>query len=345
MPSVKLTGFAACLLLAACGDSTGGDGGAAPASTGQPSAATSEDPPATSAATSSTPTEEPATSGPGETDEPPETTDAADSSGGDDGPMPSAGCGNARPPNGSLQMQVQGQTGEYIVSLPPDYDPQAPYPLGFAFHGRNRTGPNCMGGDCAGFQSTMSNDAVLVYMTSMGGTGWEGQGERELNVEFFELVLEQITSETCIDESTMFSAGTSSGAHFTNILGCRFGDRLIAISPVAGVLPEGDGCVGRSAALVIHGYADPHVVPENGATARDFWRERNGCSTETDVPISEVHDSVANNPETHACATYLDCDPGLPVVWCEHSEGGYDGSTHGWPLFAGEAIWDFVQAL
>jgi poly(3-hydroxybutyrate) depolymerase len=338
------------VVLTACGgsddgDDTGNDGAETAASTG---ATPMDTMPGTSAGTTPNPT-----SGPGSTvsatgSDGGDTTDGGGETAGTTGgvgPTPSAGCGNATPPSGSLQMQVEGQMGDYIVSLPPNYDPQTPYPLGFAFHGRNRTGPNCQDGDCAGFQTAMENDAVLVYMTSMGGTGWEGDGERELNVAFFEQVLDQLTSEACIDESTIFAAGTSSGAHFTNVLGCRFGDRLVAISPVAGYLPETDNCVGQAAALVIHGYADYHVELSAGETARDFWRDRNGCSTETDVPIADVHDMVAANPETNACAAYLGCDAGVPVVWCEHSEGGYDDSTHGWPLFGGQAIWDFVQAL
>ncbi len=96
---------------------------------------------------------------------------------------------------------------------------------------------------------------------------------------------------------------------------------------------------------MIHGWADPHVPLENGETARDFWRDRNGCSETTDVPIADVHQSVQDTPESNACAAYEGCDAGLPVVWCEHSEGGYDGSTHGWPLFGGQAVWDFVQVI
>ena len=99
------------------------------------------------------------------------------------------------------------------------------------------------------------------------------------------------------------------------------------------------------AALVIHGWADYHVPPSDGETARDFWRMRNGCSDVTVPPIADVHAAVMTTPETHGCAEYQGCDPGLPVVWCEHSEGGYDGSTHGWPLFGGQQIWDFVSTL
>jgi polyhydroxybutyrate depolymerase len=265
----------------------------------------------------------------------------------DDGtgaPMGSAGCGMAAPASGLLNIDVMGNAGEYVLSIPPSYDPNVPYPLGFAFHGRGRTGPNCHDGDCAGFQSTMENDAVLVYMTSLGGDGWEGDTEREINVAFFEALLAELEDTLCIDTSRVFVAGTSSGAHFTNILGCRFGDVLLAIAPVAGYLPEMD-CVGEPAALVIHGVYDSHVPFSEGEAARDFWRMRAGCSEETVPTIAEVHAMVTATMETHGCAAYQGCTPSNQVTWCEHSEGGYDGSTHGWPLFGGQAIWDFVQSL
>lgn len=260
-------------------------------------------------------------------------------------PVGSAGCGMLAPPSGSLTMEVQGQQGQYIVSLPPGYDPTVPYPLGFGFHGRNRTGPNCQDGDCAGFQDVMESEAILVYMTSLGGTGWEGDGEREINVEFFGKVLDQVSATACVDEGRIFAAGTSSGAHFVNILGCRFGDRLLAIAPVAGYLPEKENCVDKVAALVIHGFKDPHVPLDAGEEAREFWRARNGCTDQTTPAIPEVHASVEAAPETHACADFQGCEAGVPVVWCEHSEGGYDDSTHGWPLFGGQRIWEFVQSL
>jgi len=284
-------------------------------------------------------------SGPGSSTTDNDGTTGEDGTTGPVGPVGSIGCGMQAPASGSLEIEVQGQQGKYIVSLPPGYDPMTPYPLGFAFHGRNRTGPDCQNGDCAGFQSVMQDQAVLVYMTSLGGTGWEGDGERELNVEFFTRVLDSLGAGACIDESRVFVAGTSSGAHFVNILGCRFGDRLLAIAPVAGYLPEKDNCVGDVAALVLHGFKDPHVPLANGEEAREFWRSRAGCSDQTAPPIAEVHAAVEAAPETHACAAYQGCTPGLPVVWCEHSEGGYDDSTHGWPLFGGQQIWAFVQAL
>jgi polyhydroxybutyrate depolymerase len=258
----------------------------------------------------------------------------------DGGPVASAGCGLAGPASGDLVIDVDGVQGSYVLSLPADYDPATPYPLGFAFHGANRTGPQCQQGDCAGFQSAMEASAVLVYMTSVGGPGWTD--DTELNVTFFETVLEHVQASYCIDESLVYTAGTSSGAHFVNILGCRFGDRLAAIAPVAGVLFETE-CGDPVASLVIHGVDDSSF--EGGMQARDFWREHSGCTAETVPTIAEIHEAVVATPESHGCAAYQGCDPGVPVVWCEHSEGGYDGSTHGWPLFGGDRIWAFVSAL
>lgn len=258
------------------------------------------------------------------------------------GPSMSAGCGTASPPDGDLTIDVGGQSGQFRVSLPAGYDPNTPYPLGFAFHGSGRTGPDCQAGDCAGFQTVMGDKAVLVYMTALNGPGWD---DFDLNSDFFSGVLDQMLAGYCINPDRVFAAGTSSGAHFSNVVGCRFGDKLLAIAPVAGYLPQTDGCVDRVAALVIHGVYDSHVDFSSGEEARDFWRTRNNCSADTVPPISEIHDSVTSTPESHGCAVYQGCDAGLGVTWCEHSEGGYDGSTHGWPLFGGQEIWDFVNAL
>ncbi len=263
------------------------------------------------------------------------------SGGGSGGPNKSAGCGQPPPASGELTIDIGGQLGSYVFSLPASYDPDTALPLGFGFHGAGRTGPQCQAGDCAGFQEVMQEEAALVYMTSIAGPSWGD--DFDLNDTFFLAVLDQVLATTCIDVDRVFVAGTSSGAHFTNLLGCRHGDRLAAIAPVAGYLPESEGCTGGVAALVIHGVDDGSF--EAGVTARDFWRAQSGCDDTTVPPIPEVHEAVVAEPESHGCAVYQGCEPGVPVVWCEHSEGGYDGSTHGWPLFGGQQIWEFVSSL
>jgi len=257
----------------------------------------------------------------------------------------SAGCGVADPPSGARTITVSAGEGDYLVSLPSGYEPGTPYPLGFGFHGHGRTHENCQDGDCRGFQDAMEDVAILVYPKSFTD-GWPYPVEtRDDNVELFEAILDTMVAEYCVDESRVFVAGTSSGATFSNVLACRFGDRLLASVPVAGGLPERDGCVGRVAALVIHGVDDYHVGFDLGEEARDWYVDRNGCGADPSPALPGLHDRVVAERESHECADYPSCDDELAVRWCEHSEGGYDGSTHGWPAFGGDAIWEFVSAF
>jgi hypothetical protein len=48
--------------------------------------------------------------------------------------------------------------------------------------------------------------------------------------------------------------------------------------------------------------------------------------------------------EDVGCVDYQGCSA-APVRWCEHSYGGYDNSTHGWPPVGGELFWEFAQGL
>lgn len=257
----------------------------------------------------------------------------------------SAGCGTASPPTGDLALTVGSDTMDYIVTLPDGYDPETPYPLGFGLHGFGRTHANCRDGDCAGFADVMEDEAILVYPKSVAD-GWQDDGDvRDANLALFDALLDAMLDGYCVETDRVFVAGTSSGATFSNDVGCHLGDRVRAVIPVAGGVPPREGCVGSPAALVIHGVDDPHVLFEYGEDARDSYRAHNHCTADTEPAIAGLHDRVVAERESHECADYIGCELRSPVRWCEHSEGGYDGSTHGWPLFGGEAIWAFVSAL
>jgi polyhydroxybutyrate depolymerase len=260
----------------------------------------------------------------------------------------SAGCGLAGPAEGELTLDVEGQLGNYLVWLPRGYDPARAYPLLFAFHGANRTHLDCFVSDCLGVDLAFRPDTITVYMKSFAA-GWPDPSVREANVKFFAALLGKMKAEYCVDQARVEVTGTSSGATFSNILGCRFGDQLQSISPIAGTPVEREGCVGRVAAMVVHGVDDNQVPFADGEAARDFWATRNGCTSATVPSIADVHAQVraARDQMTSmfACAEYQGCDAGYPVRWCEHSQGGYDNSTHGWPSFGGELVHGFVNAL
>ncbi len=264
---------------------------------------------------------------------------------------PSAGCGtgSAAPAAGAHFLPTGGQEGRYLITAPSTYDPNLPYPLGFVFHGANNTEEVCyIGGNCAGVNRALHEQAIVVYPKSFG-TSWTA-AEREQNVTYFDDLLAHLEATYCIDERRVFALGTSSGAHFSNILGCRRGDVLLAVVPGAGERLEKDNCKGRVAALVIHGVADMASVPfAKGEEARDDYARLNGCTSETLPLLSTMHETVtgarALGMSTNGCVDYQGCREGLPVRWCEHSEPGYDGTTHGWPVAGGELAWDFLRDL
>ncbi|MEY4544359.1 MAG: hypothetical protein RL685_554 [Pseudomonadota bacterium] len=270
---------------------------------------------------------------------------------GDRALRPSAGCtGNASPAIGGQTLMTGGQVGNYFIVTPAGYDGTTPAALGFVFHGAGNTEVTCRsGGNCAGVQASLESKAITVYPKSFG-TSWT-DATRDQNVTWFDDLLSFVKANYCVDEQNVFAMGTSSGAHFSNILGCRRGDVLRAIAPGAGERLETTGCRGEVAALVIHGVDDISVRFPLGEAARDYYAMANGCSTETVPPIAEVHAEVRaardamTNPGIFRCADYQGCRDGLPVRWCEHSEGGYDGSTHGYPVEGGSETWDFVSEL
>jgi poly(3-hydroxybutyrate) depolymerase len=262
------------------------------------------------------------------------------------GAKASAGCGKRNPPSGALTIESQGGKQAYLVSLPPGYDPATPYPLGFAFHGHGRNHLECRDEDCPGFQSAVGAKAVVVYMKSIG-KGWQsGPGGSANNVAFFTDVLAAMKRDYCIDERRVFVAGTSSGAGFVNQLGCKLGDQLLAIAPVHGRWPDRTGCKGYPAVINIHGIADKLISVTHGASARDFFAQRNGCG-DASAAVADLDARIllarkAGRTE-FGCVDYPGCAR-ASVRWCVHSEGGYDDLNHGWPTLGGQAIWEFVAA-
>ncbi len=271
--------------------------------------------------------------------------------------LPTSGCGKPPGKAGERRLRVGERTGLMTISLPRAYDPQRRYPLGFAFHGRNRDHVDCQRIDCAGVQSVMGERAVLVYLRSLREpdssreSGWEWPTERDDNTRFFEAAWAQVESELCIDSQRVFLTGTSSGGAFANWLGCLHGEKLLAIAPVSGGWPAPSTCPGAPAALVIHGIDDPHVPPERGSLARDSYRERSRCAADMQPALDALHAKVRKardaspSVETVECVDYRGCAERSPLRWCEHSYGGYDGSTHGWPPVGGQLVWDFVSKL
>jgi len=247
-------------------------------------------------------------------------------------PAISAGCGVGAGVAGEFTLPINGANAAFTITLPPGYDPATPQPLIFAFHGRNQTNIQLRTQDAANIQTEMGGRAVMAYLKSQAGPGWNFPEEVEPNIAFFNAVYDRVMADYCIDTSHVFAVGHSSGGYFANILACRYADRLRGIGAVAGNTQEFD-CAGQVAAIIVHGVRDAVVSFAGGQQSRDIYRAQNGCSADS-VPFS-----------VSPCIEYQNCDEGFPVAWCEHNEPTYQDTNHGWPSFASQALAQFLFAL
>jgi len=127
-------------------------------------------------------------------------------------------------------------------------------------------------------------------------------------------------------------------------------------------------CKGNVAVLMVHGFEDPHIPWADARLTHDSgWMPKNGCGTTNMPNLDTIHTAITagttivpppgmwNTPKVPnkiMCGDADGCATDYPVRWCEHSDPGYDNSTHGWPanntsspFGAGKYIWDFWNSL
>ena len=243
---------------------------------------------------------------------------------------PSAGCGQAPEfQSGTYELEVGGLTRTFIIDVPSDYSEDEPYPIVFGFHGRDFSAAEFRSDSYGDLPSAVGDAAILVHPDATDAGAWEL--ESQVDIEFFDAMLDVLTRGLCVDQTRVFATGHSSGGYFTNVLGCQRGDVLRAIAPVAGGGPVIDGdeptCQGPVSAWIAHGEADETVPFLNGEGTLEYWLGRDDC----DAGSAE---SVAPDP----CIAYS-CSGGSAVQWCAHAGG------HDWPDFGAAGIWSFFDSL
>ncbi|MCY1007192.1 hypothetical protein OV079_16840 [Nannocystis pusilla] len=272
-------------------------------------------------------------------DEPPVTTGLTPGTTTDEPPVttspPAGPCGQPPPFTGVMAQKIEaaGIERDYDLVIPADYDPDHAYPLVFAWHGRGGNGE--LARLYFKVEEAAAGQAIFIYPDGLpladmdNQTGWDLDPANE-DVALFDAILADVGARLCIDAGRVFSTGHSFGGYMSNTLGCARGGIVRAIAPVAGGGPF-SACTGQVAAWLAHGTGDTTVPLSQGEGARDHWLSANSCGDTT----------AAVDPAP--CVAYDDCESGFPVHWCQHDEPDLGG--HGWPAWAGPAIWSFFAAL
>ena len=246
------------------------------------------------------------------------------STGGSGGGEPAPGCGNAAAPKGArnLTIQVAGKARTYVLFVPNGYVATKSIPLIFAWHSSGASGAESR--KYYKLEPVTGDGAIIVYPDGLNGA-WD-LSANGVDMKFFDLLLESISKDYCVDQGRVFSTGYSFGGMMSNSLACDRGSKLRAFAPMEGAFFDGTkSCPTPVPAWIAHASNDPTVSFASGQAARDIWLKTNGCGTTT-MPTTPSE-----------CVAYH-CTK-APVIWCVHTQG------HVWPNFASKGVWAFFQSL
>ena len=166
--------------------------------------------------------------------------------------------------------------------------------------------------------------------------------ERVNDVLFISILLDHLEESYGIDRTRVFATGMSNGGMMTERLGCELSDRIAAIAPVAGSLPQNLAHtipLRPIPVLMIHGTEDP-IVPWIGGEVQAFGEERGRVLSVPDtMQFWARHDGCTDMLPT----AYLPGEDGTGTsrTWkeeCTNRENGLkvilygiDGGGHVWP--------------
>jgi polyhydroxybutyrate depolymerase len=254
------------------------------------------------------------------------------------------------------ELDVAGVGRTFRVHLPVDLDPDEPVPVVLAFHGYTMSGVVMQ--DVTGWDAVADREHFAVVYPDgdqglLGGPWNVGAGvcgagafgtSDGADFEFVVALLDALATVQCIDRDRVFATGFSMGGYFTHHLACEGPVPLRGAAPHSAGTYDGPCANGPVPVMILHGDADPLIVPACGEQAAANWLERNACPTATPAPAAV---------EGGACLTVEGCAGGTSVAHCS-----FVGMDHGWAgstdrLYGGgaqyedgvELIWGFFSGL
>ncbi len=228
----------------------------------------------------------------------------------------SAGCGKTPTlTSGTHTITTGGQSRQYIIRIPSDYNNTKQYKLVFGLHWMGGTMTDVDTGQTVtrtvwsyyGLQQLDAGHTAIFVAPQGLSNGW-GQGNADL--VFFDDMIAAFEADLCIDTSRIFSIGFSYGGGMSYALACARAKVFRAV-----VVQDGaqiSGCVGGNdpcAYMGVVGMSDPTCTPAMGRSCRDRFVKNNGCTVPASVP-------EWTSGQNHVCYKYQGCRAGYPVEWC-----------------------------
>ncbi|MBO0924636.1 cellulose binding domain-containing protein [Cellulomonas sp. zg-ZUI199] len=250
-----------------------------------------------------------------------------------------AGCGSApRLSTGNHTITSSGQSRQFRLDVPANYDPNKAYRLVLGIHWWHGTSQDVVNENFYGLKPLANNSTIFVAPQGIDNA-WPNSGGRD--VTFIDDILRTVEAALCVDTTQRFSTGFSYGGGMSNALACARADVFRAVAVLNGA--QLSGCEGGTqpiAYLGSHGVVDSVLNISQGRALRDRALRNNGCQAQN------APEPVGNSGQAHTKTTYQ-CREGYPVVWIAND------SDHQWAAVdrgkqqshvPGE-IWQFFTSL
>ncbi|HEX3695673.1 MAG TPA: hypothetical protein VH374_09810 [Polyangia bacterium] len=272
---------------------------------------------------------------------------------------PAAGCG--MPPTGTGEQTIQtmgtkpancadsvcgawSYTRQYNVVLPQGYVNSKAYPLVFE-------GPGCGGNQDAVYPlaiNGMNNAGNTVIRVGLSpppntighstnpnqGCFDDKEGDSSVDWVFYENLWDKLATQICFDQNRVFAAGNSSGAWFSNEVGCKYaGD---AKRPIRGIMPNTGGlpsqpmyeptCTNNPLSGMWMGdLSDPENPFSNNIFAIQRAMKVNGCTTTTyDATTMTDPFPIGGGNADDQCKQVKGCPDLYPIMVCTVNNGTHE---------------------
>ncbi|MFA6216457.1 MAG: PHB depolymerase family esterase [Candidatus Omnitrophota bacterium] len=282
-------------------------------------------------------------------------------------------------------IRFSGLKRTYLIYIPPSYDKTKSMPLVIALHGGGGTAKHMIKLTLGGFNALADKKGFIVAYPdgieknwndgrSAQETGYRAHRENIDDVGFISALIDHLIEEFNIDPRRVYVTGMSNGAMMSYRLACQLSEKITAIAPVTGNIPQNlcAACLPSMpiSVLAINNVEDPLMpwagedisgplgfkkfgkVLSTSQTIR-FWINHNNCSPMaviTQEPDRDPHDGTRIRKEVY----------GNGKESTEIILYAVEGGGHTWPsgyqylnekfvgktsrdIDANEVIWDFFE--
>ncbi|MED5308950.1 MAG: PHB depolymerase family esterase [Candidatus Thermoplasmatota archaeon] len=257
----------------------------------------------------------------------------------------------------TMSIMVNGQEREFRLSVPSS-DAGTKLALIIAFHGGGGSGEDFQ--QQSEFDQLGEQEKFIMAYAIAEDDRTAAEGEWYLNTaatsrddnDFTEAIVDNLSSQYCIDQSRLYGIGYSLGSMFTYEIACQLNHRFAAVASFAGTMPvDPETCelVGNMGVMHIHGKFDYIIDYDDDWDWKDG--EHEGVGTMSNVPgMIDAWSMRANCASSETDADFFlehiihsGClgDTRVEHYGIEFGEHTWPDEVDGTPTY--QLMWDFLS--